>query len=148
MEEFIVNLLAVMVLLNFILNLTSVYLGRYKKQLLDEKLDHILDHLCPAYQLDEDNIYKCITQPMKQRLQNFLKNFLKTVLILKSGITWRNLPMRTKYIEIQIAYESDEDFEAIILALKELLPKNQSQIIVEQGFDKPNGWMGFNDKSV
>jgi hypothetical protein len=57
MEEFIVNLLAVMVLLNFILNLTSVYLGRYKKQLLDEKLDHILEHLCPAYQLDEDNIY-------------------------------------------------------------------------------------------
>jgi hypothetical protein len=55
MEEFIVNLLAVMVLLNFILNLTSVYLGRYKKQLLDEKLDHILDHLCPAYQLDDED---------------------------------------------------------------------------------------------
>ncbi len=70
------------------------------------------------------------------------------MLSLKSGITWRNLPMRTKYIEIQIAYESDEDFEAILLALKELLPKNQSQIIVEQGFDKPNGWKGFNDKSV
>ena len=54
MENFIVNLLAVMVLLNFILNLTSVYLGRYKKQLLDEKLNHILEHLCPAYQLDDE----------------------------------------------------------------------------------------------
>ena len=56
--------------------------------------------------------------------------------------------MRTKYIEIQIAYDSDEEFEAILLALKEALPNKQSQIIVEQGFDKPKGWMGFNDKSV
>jgi len=59
MDEFIVNLLAVMVLLNFLLNLTSVYLGRYKKQLLDEKLEHILEHICPAYQLDgeQTNVY-------------------------------------------------------------------------------------------
>ena len=56
--------------------------------------------------------------------------------------------MRTKYIEIQIAYDSDEDFEAILLALKEALPNKQSQITVEQGFNKPKGWMGFNDKSV
>ena len=56
--------------------------------------------------------------------------------------------MRTKYIEIQIAYDSDEEFEAILLALKEVLPKNQSQISVEQWFDKPKGWIGFNDKSV
>ena len=53
METFIVNLLAVMVLLNFILNLTSVYLGRYKKHLLEDYLQHILEHLCPAYE-DED----------------------------------------------------------------------------------------------
>ncbi len=58
MDEFIVNVLAVMVLLNFLLNLTSVYLGRYKKNLLDEKLEHILEHICPAYGLvDEQNVY-------------------------------------------------------------------------------------------
>ncbi len=58
MDDFIVNLLAVMVLLNFILNLTSVYLGRYKKNLLEDYLQHILEHICPAYaDCDEDNIY-------------------------------------------------------------------------------------------
>jgi len=50
MEDFIVNLLAVMVLLNFILNITSVYLGSYKKKLLEEELQHILEHICPAYE--------------------------------------------------------------------------------------------------
>ena len=70
------------------------------------------------------------------------------MLILKSGIIWRNLQMRTKYIEIQIAYESDEEFEAILSALKEVLPKKQSQITVEQWLNKPKGWKGFNDKSV
>jgi len=50
MEDFVVNLLAVMVLLNFILNLTSVYLGSYKKKLLEEYLQHILEHICPAYE--------------------------------------------------------------------------------------------------
>ena len=67
---------------------------------------------------------------------------------MKNGITWRKLQMRTKYIEIQIAYDSDEEFEAILLALKEALPNKQSQIIVEQGFNKPKEWKGFNDKSV
>jgi|TARA_R110000823_G_scaffold268866_2_gene388666 hypothetical protein len=54
MADFIVNTLAIMVLLNFILNLTSVYLGRYKKALLEEYLQHILEHLCPAYEEDEE----------------------------------------------------------------------------------------------
>jgi len=55
--------------------------------------------------------------------------------------------MRTKYIEIQIAYESDEEFEAILSAIKEKLPALKSQISVEQWLDKPKGWKGFNDKS-
>ena len=53
--DWIVIAVAVMVLLNFLLNLTSVYLGRYKRELLyhfDEHLTHIVEHICPAY--DED----------------------------------------------------------------------------------------------
>ena len=69
------------------------------------------------------------------------------MLILNSGIIRRNFRMRTKYIEIQIAYDSDEEFEAILATIKEKLP-NQSLISVEQGFDKPKGWKGFNGKSV
>ena len=42
-------ILAVMVLLNFFLNITSVYLGKYKKHLLEAQLQHILEHVCPAY---------------------------------------------------------------------------------------------------
>lgn len=61
MDDFIVNLLAFMVLLNFILNLTSVYLGRYKKTLsehMHDDIQHIIEHICPAYaDCDEDNIY-------------------------------------------------------------------------------------------
>tara|TARA_R100000900_G_scaffold38268_1_gene31745 strand:+ start:2311 stop:2481 length:171 start_codon:yes stop_codon:yes gene_type:complete len=56
--------------------------------------------------------------------------------------------MRTKYIQIQIAYESDEEFEALLAAIKESLPKNQSLISVEQWLDKPKGWKGFNDESI
>ena len=56
--------------------------------------------------------------------------------------------MRTKYIQIQIAYESDEGLEALLAAIKETLPKNQSLISVEQWLDKPKGWKGFNDQSV
>jgi hypothetical protein len=47
-------ILGIMVLLNFFLNLTSVYLGRYKKYLLEDQLQHILEHVCPAYE-EEDN---------------------------------------------------------------------------------------------
>jgi len=54
-SDWVVIAVAVMVLLNFLLNLTSVYLGRYKRELLyhfDSHLTHIVEHICPAY--DED----------------------------------------------------------------------------------------------
>ena len=70
------------------------------------------------------------------------------MLILKNGIIQEVKKMRTKYIQIQIAYESDEEFEALLAAIKETLPKNQSLISVEQWLDKPKGWKGFNDESI
>ena len=61
-------------------------------------------------------------------------------------IVGHNLNYDLNAVEVELYHI--EEFEAILLALKEALPKNQSQISVEQGFDKPKGWMGFNDKSV
>ena len=77
MEDFIVNLLAVMVLINFILNLTSVYLGRYKKALLEDYLQHILEHICPAYEDierhierdDEDTLSELAVKLSKDKVQ-------------------------------------------------------------------------------
>jgi len=47
-------ILAVMVLLNFLLNLTSVYLGYYKKNVFEDYLQHIIEHICPAYEDEEE----------------------------------------------------------------------------------------------
>ena len=77
MEDFIVNLLAVMVLINFVLNLTSVYLGRYKKHLLEDYLQHILEHICPAYEDierhierdDEDTLSELAVKLSKDKVQ-------------------------------------------------------------------------------
>jgi len=77
MENFIVNLLAVMVLINFVLNLTSVYLGRYKKHLLEDYLQHILEHICPAYEDierhierdDEDTLSELAIKLSKDKVQ-------------------------------------------------------------------------------
>lgn len=46
-------ILAIMVLLNFLLNLTSVYLGYYKKKVFEGHLEHIIEHICPAYEEEE-----------------------------------------------------------------------------------------------
>ena len=45
-EHWIHIILAIMVLLNFFLSLTSVYLGQYKKRVFEEYLEHILEHIC------------------------------------------------------------------------------------------------------
>ena len=49
-EHWIHIILAIMVLLNFFLSLTSVYLGQYKKRVFEGYLEHILEHLCPAHE--------------------------------------------------------------------------------------------------
>ncbi len=53
MDDFWIHIIAVMVLLNFLLCLTSVYLGQYKKKVFEEYLHHILEHLCPAFEEEE-----------------------------------------------------------------------------------------------
>jgi len=55
--------------------------------------------------------------------------------------------MKTKYIEIHLAYESDEEIETILALLQEHLPKNRFQIGIEQGFNKSKEWNGFSDES-
>ena len=52
--------------------------------------------------------------------------------------------MKTKYIEIHLAYETDEEIEAIMAAIKKALPNQRFQISWEQGVNKPEGWKGFN----
>ena len=50
MEEYWIHTaLAIMVILNFFLSLTSVYLGQYKKRVFEGYLEHILEHICPLY---------------------------------------------------------------------------------------------------
>ena len=55
MEEYWIHtVLAIMVILNFFLSLTSVYLGQYKKRVFEGYLEHILEHICPLYKEEEE----------------------------------------------------------------------------------------------
>ena len=70
--------LAVMVLLNFFLNLTSVYLGRHKKEILEYLMDdlgHILIHVCPAMMEEEDDDENHTISELEKKLSKDRANF-------------------------------------------------------------------------
>jgi len=47
------QILLVMALLNFTLNLASVHLGWWKRKNLGDMMEHIVSHICPEYHDDE-----------------------------------------------------------------------------------------------
>jgi len=49
-----------------------------------------------------------------------------------------------KHIEIQLVYETDDEFKMILDRIKEILPPNFHLITFDQGFNKPTEWDGFN----
>ena len=71
MEEYWIHtVLAGMVLLNFFLSLTSVYLGQYKKRVFERYLEHILEHICPAYaEVEEAPVSELAVKLSKDKAQ-------------------------------------------------------------------------------
>jgi len=70
-EYWIHALLAVMVLLNFFLNLTSVYLGRYKKDFLENHLQHIIFSIFHAYEGEENTQISELEKKISKDKANF-----------------------------------------------------------------------------
>jgi len=54
--EWMIYPLATLAVLNFILNLASVYLGLYKRRNHGDMLEHILSHICPEYHEDMEAV--------------------------------------------------------------------------------------------
>lgn len=53
-----------------------------------------------------------------------------------------------KHIEIQLVYETNDEFMLILDRIKDVLPPNLHIITFDQGFNKPQEWDGFNDDTL
>ncbi len=50
------QILLVMALLNFTLNIASVHLGWWKRKNLGDMMEHIIAHVCPTYHDDDEEM--------------------------------------------------------------------------------------------
>jgi hypothetical protein len=76
--EWLIYPLATLAVLNFILNMASVYLGLYKRRNHGAMLEHILSHICPEYsedmeEEDFESIGFAITPEMAQDIDSWMK---------------------------------------------------------------------------
>ena len=50
---------------------------------------------------------------------------------------------KVRFIEIQVAFETEDEFNQIMERIREVLPPNFHKISWDKWFNKPNGWKGF-----
>lgn len=76
--EWMIYPLAILAVLNFILNMASVYLGLYKRRNHGDMLEHILSHLCPEYpedmeEEDFEDIGFALTPEMAEDIDSWIE---------------------------------------------------------------------------
>ena len=51
--------------------------------------------------------------------------------------------LKIRFIEIELAFESEDEFNQLMDRIREILPPNFHKISWNSWFNKPDGWEGF-----
>jgi len=64
------------------------------------------------------------------------------VVIKMTDIPHKNGP-RVRHIEIELVFDTEDEFNQIMERIREILPPNFHKISWDGWFNKPDGWKGF-----